>query len=92
MPNERYVKGRNHENYIKRKYEALGFACIRSSGSKGAVDVMAIKKGGYCRKMGRHCPVIHAIQCKPKKYRFTKSEREKIQSWTEKTGIEVTVE
>lgn len=67
MPNIRYISGRNHENYVKRKYENNGFACIRSSASKGPVDVIAIKKGPYCEKTGGHCPVIHALQCKAKK-------------------------
>lgn len=92
MPNRNYIKGRSHENYIKRKYENQGFACIRSSGSKGAVDVIAIKKGPHCDKIGGHCPVICAIQCKPKDYKLRKSDREKIKSWAGKTGIEMKVE
>jgi hypothetical protein len=75
MPSKNYVRGRNHENYIKRKYENRGFACIRSSGSKGAVDVIAIKKGLFCEKTGRPCPIVRAIQCKPKAYRMTKADR-----------------
>jgi Holliday junction resolvase len=92
MPNKNYVKGRNHENYVKRKYESKGYACIRSSGSKGAVDVIAVKKGSWCEKTGRHCPNIHAIQCKPKGYKLTKTDRKKIQAWAEKTGLDVIVE
>jgi Holliday junction resolvase len=92
MPNMNYVKGRNHENYVKRKYESKGYACIRSSGSKGPVDVIVVKKGLWCEKAGRHCSNIHAIQCKPKGYKLTKTDREKIQSWAEKTGIDVIVE
>lgn len=92
MPNKNYLKGRSHENYIKRKYESQGFACMRSSGSKGAVDVIAIRKGPYCEKTGRFCPEIRAIQCKPKNYKLTKKDREKSQVWAERTGIEVVVE
>jgi Holliday junction resolvase len=92
MPNKRYIKGRNHENYIKRKYENLDFACIRSSGSKGPVDVIAIKKGPYCSQIGGHCPLIHAIQCKSNGNNIRKTDKEKIQSWMEKAGIEVTIE
>jgi len=92
MPNKRYLKGRNHENYIKRKYEGQGFACVRSSGSKGAVDLIAIKKGQWCEKEGRHCPIIRAVQCKPQNYRLTKGDREKMKAWKDKTGIEITVE
>ena len=47
MANKSYLKGRRRENYIRKKYEAQGYACIRSSGSKGAVDVIAIKKGPW---------------------------------------------
>ena len=56
---------------------------------QGAVDVIAIKKGAHCGKTGGHCPVIRAIQCKPKGYRLTKADREKTREWAEKTGIEV---
>ena len=92
MPNENYLKGRNHENYIKRKFEHLGFVCLRSSGSKGAVDVIAIKKGPFCKRKDRCCPLVYAIQCKPKNYKLSKSEREKMEAWSEKTGIKVKVE
>lgn len=92
MPNIRYISGRNHENYVKRKYENNGFACIRSSASKGPVDVIAIKKGPYCERTGGHCPVIHALQCKAKKNGLAKSDREKIQKWKDKTGLDVKVE
>ena len=92
MPNHSYIRGRNHENYIKRKYANLGFACLRSSGSKGAVDVIAIKKDHYCDQKSRHCPLIYAIQCKPKNYRLKKSDKEKMQKWFETTGIKVMVE
>jgi Holliday junction resolvase len=92
MPNKNYLRGRNHENYIKRKYQKQGFACIRSSGSKGAVDVIAIRKGPFCEKADRHCPVICAIQCKPKGYKMTKPDTKKIQKWVEQTGIDVVIE
>ena len=92
MPNKNYIKGRNHENYIKRKYEAQGYACVRSSGSKGAVDVIAIKKGPYCTMVDKPCPVIKAIQCKPKNHRPGKSERKKMKEWTERTGVSVIIE
>ena len=92
MANKSYLKGRRRENYIRSKYEALGYACIRSSGSKGAVDVIAIKKGPWCEKMGNSCPLIHAVQCKPRNCRPRKADREKMRAWSEKTGIEVKVE
>jgi Holliday junction resolvase len=92
MPNKNYIKGRNRENYIKRKYQKQGFACIRSSGSKGAVDVIAIKKGAFCDKVGGHCPIIHAIQCKPRNHKLARKEKEKMKAWTETTGLEVGVE
>jgi Holliday junction resolvase len=92
MPNKSYIKGKNHENYIKRKYENQGYACIRSSGSKGAVDVIALKKGSYCHRKGVCCPEIHAIQCKPKNQRIRRSELQKMKAWSEKTGIKVVVQ
>jgi Holliday junction resolvase len=92
MPNKNYIKGRSRENYIKRKYQKQGFACIRSSGSKGAVDVIAIRKGAFCDKIGRHCPVIRAIQCKHRNYKLTRKEKNKLREWSEFTGIEVRVE
>jgi hypothetical protein len=92
MPNRNYVKGRNRENYIKRKCEAQGYACIRSSASRGPVDIIAIRKGPLCEKTGRHCPEIRAVQVKPRGYKARKDERERMRAWSEATGIEVTVE
>lgn len=41
MSSESYDKGRNFENYIKRKLQSKGFFVIRSSGSKGVFDLIA---------------------------------------------------
>lgn len=48
-----YVKGRAFEHYVKRKLEAKEWIVIRSRGSRGAFDLLAVKHGE-----------IMLIQCK----------------------------
>lgn len=44
MPNKKYISGRNFEYTCRRKLEALGYYVIRSAGSKGVADLVAIAK------------------------------------------------
>jgi hypothetical protein len=37
-----YRTGANFERYLKKHFESIGHFCIRSAGSHGAVDLMAI--------------------------------------------------
>jgi Holliday junction resolvase len=39
----RYIKGRNREHNLKRKLERAGWLVVRSAGSKGVFDLIAIK-------------------------------------------------
>jgi len=41
--NKRYIKGRNFEYQIKKMLERDGYYVIRSAGSHGAFDLVAIK-------------------------------------------------
>lgn len=38
-----YIKGRSREHILKRKLERAGWLVVRSAGSKGAFDLIAIK-------------------------------------------------
>ena len=51
-----YEKGRNFENYIARKLEGKYYV-VRSAGSKGAFDLVAISNGS-----------VYGIQCKKNNY------------------------
>ena len=42
MPNSRYESGRRFEYAVKKDLEERGYFCTRSSGSHGAVDIVAI--------------------------------------------------
>lgn len=53
----RYSKGAKFENDVIKHLEKKGMYCIRSAGSKGIVDVIAIIR--Y-----RDKTIVHMIQCK----------------------------
>jgi len=42
MVNKNYVKGRSKEYRLKRKYERQGYIVLRTSGSHGFADLVAI--------------------------------------------------
>jgi Holliday junction resolvase len=56
-----YVKGRRFENYVREKLERKGYLVVRSAGSKGIFDLVALKKGE-----------ILLIQCKWRKSRISR--------------------
>ncbi len=45
MTNPRYLAGANFERKVKKQLEAEGCLVIRSAGSKGVADLVAIKEG-----------------------------------------------
>lgn len=60
----RYARGRQFEYRVKRYYENKGWFVIRSAGSKGIADIVAISPDAI---------QIHFIQCKRAGY-LSKSE------------------
>lgn len=92
MPNKNYQKGRRREYYIKSKYKELGFYVQRSAGSKGAVDLIALRAGKWCPETKRRCPIIIPIQVKSGTARITPDEKRKIFEFEEITGLTVKVE
>jgi len=42
MPNKNYVKGRAKEYRLKKKYEEKGYIVMRTAGSHGFADLIAI--------------------------------------------------
>ena len=42
--NKNYIRGRQWEYYVKKHFEKLGYYVIRKYASKGAEDLVAIKK------------------------------------------------
>ena len=66
--------GRRFENYVKSKRENSGYYVIRSAGSRGIFDLIAIKDG-----------IAFGIQCK--KNGLSKKEIEKVISTAKVYGI-----
>lgn len=59
MPNSRYVKGRKKEYRIKKEYEKAGWIVLRTAGSHGFADLVAIHIENR---------TIRFIQCKSDKF------------------------
>jgi Holliday junction resolvase len=53
MPNRNYEKGRRFEYVEKKRLENLGYIVLRTSGSHGFADLVAVKPGE-----------VRFIQCK----------------------------
>lgn len=56
MPNRNYEKGRRYEYKIKKELEKQGYTVLRTSGSHGFADLVAVKP-----------KEIRFIQCKAQK-------------------------
>ena len=55
MPNPNYIKGRNFEYAVMRHLRTVGYDAMRTAGSHGQFDIVAIHKSQGC---------IEFIQCK----------------------------
>ncbi len=85
----RYSNGANRERRIMHKFEKDGWWCIRSAGSHGVVDIFAMKplldsEGKIVGHLYRY------IQSKKTGY-LSPKEREKIQQFEKKYGVDVWV-
>ena len=69
-----YKKGRQFEYVVKKKFEKRGYYVVRSAGSHGVFDLIAIKKGE-----------VLGIQCKLGN--VSKDEIKKMKEIGEKYGI-----
>ncbi|MBW2561592.1 MAG: hypothetical protein JRE40_12165 [Deltaproteobacteria bacterium] len=72
-------KGRQFENYVKRKLVGKGYLVTRSAGSKGVFDLVAIPP--LSEQVG-----ILGIQCKASR-KITKHEKEKVIDAAKKYGL-----
>jgi len=70
-----YAKGRRFEYRAKEKLEKAGFYVMRSAGSHGVFDLLAVKPG-----------VVLGVQCK-ENGRLTKAEFKEIMTTAERYGI-----
>lgn len=59
MPRANYYRGRDFEYRVRKFYEKHGWFVVRSAGSKGTADLVAISPAGG---------EIHFIQCKKRGY------------------------
>jgi Holliday junction resolvase len=62
--NRRYIKGRNFEYRVKKYFEDKKYFVVRSAGSKGIADLVAIYRNNPPKQ---RLPLI--IQCKNMSYR-----------------------
>ena len=67
----KYSKGARFENEVIKFLKKQGMYCIRSAGSKGIVDVIAMKR--YCG-----LTFVYLIQCKYGNATMSKSDRKKL--------------
>ena len=75
MGNKSYIKGRNFEYRVKKYYENKGYYVIRSAGSHGIFDLIAISN-----------TKVLGIQCRVNK-KIKKDEIEKMAEFETKYGI-----
>lgn len=57
-----YDRGAAFERQVKKKWEGDGYWVMRSAGSKGQVDLVAVKR--FCAPNGDIWPDVTLIQCK----------------------------
>jgi len=78
----KYKKGYTFECQVRDDYEAAGWKVIRSSGSKGAVDLACFKEGAVLQ-----------IQCKNSKKatKPSKEEMNKIDEWVKVSGYPIMI-
>ena len=67
----KYSKGARFENDVIKFLKKKGMYCIRSAGSKGIVDVIAMKR--YC-----NITFVYLIQCKYGSAYMNKEDRKKL--------------
>lgn len=73
-----YSRGATYERKIKKEYEAMGYYVIRSAGSRGPVDLVAINRDHFV-----------FIQCKLRKP--TAKERENARLFADERNVIVTL-
>lgn len=61
MPNKNYINGRNFEYKVKKIWEEKGHFVVRSSGSHGKADLVALR--GY-EGAWMNSTFVYLIQCK----------------------------
>lgn len=59
MPNKQYQRGSAFERRVKKQLEGLGWFAVKSAGSKGKVDVMAVRSG--CKPLMIQCKLTGKI-------------------------------
>lgn len=67
MVNKNYIAGRNFEYKVKKYYENQGFTVLRTSGSHGFADLIAVKNFEIFVGKGYFIKTIEFIQCKNRK-------------------------
>ncbi|MEM3845057.1 MAG: hypothetical protein QXU98_05090 [Candidatus Parvarchaeota archaeon] len=84
MPNKNYINGANRERRIMKKLESEGWYCIRSAGSHGVVDIVALRYSSIGK------PYVRLIQSKKTGY-LTPYEEEKRREVERQVGVTVEI-
>ena len=87
MVNKNYIAGRNFEYKVKKYYEKQGYTVLRTSGSHGFADLIAIRNFEVFLGNGFFIKSIEFIQCKNRKP--TKKEIEELDKfkWLEDKAV-----
>ena len=72
---KRYVKGANFERQVKKDLEAAGYFVVRSAGSKGKIDLVAMRTND-----------VRLIQCKTNGV-ISKTDRRHLREMSRELGI-----
>ncbi len=67
MANKNYIAGRNFEYKVKKYYESKGFTVLRTSGSHGFADLIAVRNFQIYLSKVYFIKTIEFIQCKNRK-------------------------
>ena len=87
MSNKNYVRGRNFEYKIKKKYEKKGYIVFRTAGSHSVADLIAIPK---LEKIDEWNPIL--IQCKATTKKTYEKEMKELVAVASKYGCRAILE
>lgn len=83
MPNANYRSGYNFELRVKKEWEGRGYFVVRSAGSHGKADLVAIKNMALTGEENKNKwwggPAVFLIQCKTSN-KISETEKEELRN------------
>lgn len=87
--NKFYLRGRDREYYLKKKFERMGYLVLRCAVSR-PVDLILLKKGNC--SCGKEIPIVRLIESKKGKKKYIRpSQAKKFEEIERMTGVKVEV-